>query len=291
MALSTAFLQHIAIQIESATGSKHRINYAKQVNGGDINFAYRVYTDTESFFIKVNSANEYPDIFSLEAKGLKSLGEVAPPVLGTGTYENLGYLLLPWISSGNNDNKAQENLGRRLADLHRKHNLSFGLNYNNYIGRLSQLNTPKQNWSEFYIQNRLNYQLLIAEKNKLADAILFKKFQLLFNKLDQLFPVEPAALLHGDLWSGNYIIATDSVPILIDPSIYYGHREMDIAMSALFGGFETAFYNAYNESFPLQAGWQERLPLWQLYPLLVHLNMFGTSYLPSVHTALDKFIS
>jgi len=290
MTLSTDFLQHITTQIKTATGSQGRINDVKPVSGGDINLAYRLYTEKESFFIKTNSASKYPDMFSLEAKGLKSLGEIAPPVLATGTFENLGYLLLPWINSGINDKNAQENLGRQLAGLHRKRSSTFGLDHDNYIGKLPQLNTPTQNWSDFYIQNRLNHQLQMVEKSRLADPLLSKKFQLLFNKFDQLFPFEPPAQLHGDLWSGNYIITNNAVPVLIDPSIYFGHREMDIAMTALFGGFETAFYQAYNESFPLQAGWRERLPLWHLYPLLFHLNMFGTSYLSSIHNALDKYI-
>lgn len=289
MSLSQLFTQHIQDLIQSLTGLKENIRQIQTVSGGDINQAYRIETTGKSYFIKVNNRIAYPDMFELEADGLNMLGNNTPQVLASGSFEKDIFLLTEWIESGQNDKTAQENLGRVLARIHRKKDANFGLSYHNYIGRLHQPNYPCNNWTDFFIEQRLDYQLRLASEKKLIAKQVLMNFENLFKRVSDLYPTEPPSLLHGDLWKGNYIISSDSKPVLIDPAVYYGHREMDIAMTHLFGGFSPDFYYAYNEQFPLQPGWDERFSFWNLYPLLVHLNMFGSSYLPEIKECLKKW--
>ncbi|MFZ1692867.1 MAG: fructosamine kinase family protein, partial [Flavobacteriales bacterium] len=160
----------------------------------------------------------------------------------------------------------------------------------NYIGSLKQVNTPAADWPSFFIHQRLEPQLRMARDAKRVEAGMAFRFERLFAKLDQLITVEPPALLHGDLWSGNFICDANAQPVLIDPAVYYGHREMDIAMTKLFGGFDSGFYAAYNDAWPMERGWEERMDLCNLYPLLVHVNLFGGGYAAQVEAALRRFV-
>jgi protein-ribulosamine 3-kinase len=130
----------------------------------------------------------------------------------------------------------------------------------------------------------------MARDNKRVEAGMAFRFERLFHRLDTLFPTEPPALLHGDLWSGNFLCDTQGRPVLIDPAVYYGHREMDLAMTRLFGGSDAALYAAYTDEWPLERGWEERVDLCNLYPLLVHVNLFGGSYITQVEAVLRRYV-
>lgn len=262
-------------------------------NGGDINNAFQLKTSNGDYFVKYNSAEKYPEMFNREADALrliKQFGDIETPnVIATGEYKNKTYLLLNHITSGNRNNNFWTLFGNYLANLHKNTAPEFGLNYNNYIGSLKQSNSQKSTWTQFFIEERLLPQIKLARDNGLAKKELSNNFERFFLQIESIFPTEKPALLHGDLWSGNFLCNKNSNPVLIDPAIYYGHREMDIAMSKLFGGFSSIFYESYNETSPLEKGWQQRIDFCNLYPLLVHLNLFGQGYLSSLLPILKPF--
>lgn len=269
------------------------IKHYHPVQGGDINKAYCLYGQAEKYFLKINNAAAYPGMFRHEAKGLEALRQsctlAIPAVIKYGTVGNMQYLLLQWIESGKPDNSFWEDFGKGLAMLHQPKQSFFGWDEDNYIGSLKQLNSKHESWQGFYTECRI-----MPLVKQLFDAGAFnkedvEKAAMLCNKLDKLFPEEPPALLHGDLWSGNFMIAENGSACVYDPAVYYGHREMDIGMSKLFGGFDLKFYNAYNEQYPLEKGWQQRLELTQLYPLLVHAVLFGGHYVFSAKSVIEKF--
>jgi protein-ribulosamine 3-kinase len=199
--------------------------------------------------------------------------------------------LLEFIHSARPRARFDDELGRGLAALHRAGAPSFGLDEPNFIGRLAQRNQAHATWAEFYRVERLEAQLTLAESARRAPSGLRAAFERLFSKLPELVGErEPPARLHGDLWGGNLHIDEQGAPCLIDPAVYGGHREVDLAMMRLFGGFSERVFAAYAESFPLSAGHTERVALYQLYPLLVHLNLFGGSYASSVQSALAQYL-
>ena len=290
MPLSQLLRSHLESLIANETGVMDSIRSVHPVSGGDINAAYRLDGNDSRYFLKVNDAPLFPDIFEREATGLETLGNVTPGVLTHGEFGKEIFLLIPWIEVGVKSALGHQNLGRMLAGVHQRTSDNFGLEYDNYIGTLPQINMQCRTWATFFIEHRLLYQIELANSKGFISSKLGNDFEILFNRFDELYPIESPSLLHGDLWSGNYLISSDSKPFLIDPAIYYGHREMDIAMTKLFGGFSADFYTAYHEQFPLQRGWQQRVSLWNLYPLLVHVNMFGTSYLPELKDCLAKWL-
>jgi fructosamine-3-kinase len=163
------------------------------------------------------------------------------------------------------------------------------LDHDNYIGSLRQFNKYQSTWTEFFIEQRLNIQLKLAFDNGLAKSDWTKQFESLYKKLSSLLPEETPSLLHGDLWSGNLITDEHGGPCLIDPAVYYGNREADLAMTKLFGGFADEFYSVYEANSRIAPGYNDRLDLYNLYPLLVHVNLFGSSYIPSVDAILRRF--
>ena len=181
-------------------------------------------------------------------------------------------------------------MGQRLASLHRCSSEFFGLDDDNYIGSLRQYNHPNSNWINFFIEQRLEVQVKLAiNKWRCCPHGGQKKFESLYAKLPSLIASEKPSLVHGDLWSGNLITDDKGEPCLIDPAVYFGNREADLAMTRLFGGFNDEFYSAYEESFPLPQGSEKRIDLYNLYPLLVHVNLFGGSYVHSVEGILRAF--
>lgn len=280
--------------ISNHTGKQISIDSFKTVSGGDINEAYRVTTNEGLFFVKLNDANSYPEMFEQEALGLTELAKTniiqTPEVIATGKTEFDAFLLLEWIEQGSPSSTFWEDFGIQLAKLHQTTNDRFGWMNNNYIGSLVQYNSWTEDWSEFFILNRLEPQLKFAMERGLMNRFHSVKFEKLFHKLDDLFPKEQPALLHGDLWSGNFMLSSEGNPVVIDPAVYYGHREMDLAMTKLFGGFNSQLYQSYNEEFPLETDWDERVLLCNLYPLLVHVNLFGVGYLHQVENALRRFV-
>lgn len=244
------------------------------VHGGDINEAYCLYTTDKKYFLKVNNDTLYPAMFAKEANGREMLNKnsslTVPSVIQQGNYGTTQYLLLEWIEKGVPANNFWEAFGKYLALLHKQPQAYFGWKEDNYIGSLWQKNDRHNVWHSFYAACRimpLVKRLFESSNFSKTDIAAAEKFCI---ALEDLFPVEQPSLLHGDLWPGNFMPGIKGNAVVYDPAVYFGHREMDIGMSLLFGGFDRKFYDAYNETYPLRSGWQQRIELTQLYPLLVH---------------------
>lgn len=294
--LSQPLFQTLVAAIKDISPHDFDIQSIAPVSGGDINRAYHIQTLSAAYFVKINDVPDANRMFLAESSGLELMRSVpgvrAPRTFTIGQAHGEAFLLMEWlpISYGcNNGDDALERLGRMVARLHRYPSSRYGMNHDNFIGRLPQSNTVTMDWTTFFIRQRLQKQLDIAGHD-IVDAQLRNQFERLFDRLDSLYPNEPPALLHGDLWSGNYVITDPGQPVLIDPAVYYGNREVDIAMTTLFGGFSHRFYAAYHEAYPLQPDWKDRIDLWNLYPLLVHLNLFGISYLEAIQRNLKKYV-
>lgn len=259
------------------------------IGGGCINNALKLKTNVGNYFLKWNDASLFPGMFDSEAKGLNLLRDsnsvYVPEVISSNESGEQSFLMLEYIDSGGMSVNYWEDFGRQLSTLHRVSADAFGLDHDNYIGSLKQSNQEHSTWRDFFINERILPQLELAN----LESGLTQKFENLFEKLDDLFPNEAPALLHGDLWSGNYMVSENGDPVIMDAAVYYGHREMDLAMSKLFGGFDTRFYTSYNEAFHLERGWELRLDICNLYPLLVHVNLFGGSYLSQIESIMRRF--
>lgn len=229
-------------------------------------------------------------MFEAEAKGLRFLKNTQtfhiPEVINVSKTENQSYLLMEYIAEEPKHNDFWETFGNQLAQLHQNTAPDFGLDHENYIGSLPQINGGNfTKAADFYLEKRLLPQLeLAAEK-----GFSFQNLSGFYDIIRQEIPDEPPALIHGDLWNGNYLINENGHPCLIDPAVCFAPREMDLAMMKLFGGFPERVFESYHNSFPLQPGWKTRTDLWQLYYLLVHLNLFGSGYYNSVNTILKKY--
>ena len=274
-------------------GESFRILSSKPLGGGSINEVYHLSTTVGDFCLKYNSSEAFPKMFETEALALKLLskpGDIrVPNVIFHSNLSDYSFILLEYIRSGSPIRGFFQDFGINLARLHRHKNDLFGLDYNNYMGSLPQNNCYHAAWVDFFIEERLDKQVRQAVQNGLLDEKGIKLFERLYPALYEILPEEPPCLVHGDLWSGNFIVSEKGRACLIDPAAYYGNREVDIAMSTLFGGFDKDFYQAYHEEYPLIPGWEERLEIYNLYPLLIHLNLFGQSYLGSILSTLGRF--
>lgn len=264
----------------------------EHVGGGCINSTIKIRSESNQYFIKYNT-EEYENMFLTEASGLQLLANHSslkiPTAIGSGIYVGNSYLLLEWLEHGTMDDIFWRNFGTSLAKLHRESNYYFGLDHDNYIGRLSQSNRSHVSWSEFFVNERIEPQLQLALKNGYISGDLIAKFERLYPQLENLIPIEPPALLHGDLWSGNFSSSKPNIPCVFDPAVHYGHRETELAFTHLFGGFSPAFYSYYDEEYALESGFQDRIDIHNLYPLLVHVNLFGPSYLSGILKTLRRF--
>jgi fructosamine-3-kinase len=274
-------------------GVPFRVDASAVLSGGSINHVFRIKTSRGDLCLKYNHAGSYPRMFESEAFGLSLLaqaGEIrVPEPVCFATLDHHAFLLTEYIEAARPRSDMMHHFGRSLASLHRHHGNGFGLNSDNYMGALPQRNTFHGNWKDFFIHERLMPQIGLAADLGLAGKATLRQFESLYPRLDDFFPAEPPSLLHGDLWNGNYIVSEQGTAALIDPAVYYGHREVDIAMTTLFGGFSAEFYEGYNEAFPLEKGWRDRLGIYNLYPLLIHLNLFGTSYLQEIESILKRY--
>ena len=278
--------------LASALGSG--IASARAIAGGDINRAYQVaLADGRRLFVKTNDRSPR-GMFAAEARGLGWLGEAGalriPKVLAVAPPEGPHqFLVLELVATGAPARDFDEKLGRGLAALHRHGAQGFGLDHDNFIGWLPQANAAAESWADFYRARRLEAQLRRAADEGRASSRMRQGFDRLFRVLDELCgPAEPPARLHGDLWGGNLLCDDRGGPCLIDPAVYGGHREVDLAMMRLFGGFGAGVFDAYDEAWPLGDGHRERVALYQLYPLMVHVNLFGGGYVGSVEAALER---
>jgi fructosamine-3-kinase len=263
------------------------------VTGGDINRAYKVVHKHDVFFLKVNDADAYQNMFDREADGLVALRKnsdcIVPNVLKTGVADGQQYLLLQWVERGAPAADYYSSLGKSLAAMHQQTAGQAGWGVDNYIGSLPQINTFTNDWCSFYATHRIAPLVKLLRDAGAFGSKQQQYAERLYTILPQYFPNEKHAFLHGDLWGGNHFSNEKGLPVLIDPAVYYGHREMDIGMTALFGGFDRAFYDAYNYHYSLESGWQQRLQLTQLYPLLVHAVLFAGHYVSQSASILARF--
>ena len=294
MALPQALRAHLEELLSAKLGHGTEITDAAPQYGGSINDAFRLATARGTYFLKINAADQFPSLFAAEVDGLARLRAAGPlpvpDVLGQGEVDDTTFLLLEYIAPADEDRGFQARFGRALAQLHRHTHAFFGLEKDNHIGVLPQVNTPRKDWPSFLVECRFEPLVRMARDNKRIHPGDVLRFERLYAKLPGWLPMEMPALLHGDLWKNNYIPAADGRAVLIDPAVYYGHREMDVAMTRLFGGFDRDFYEAYNAEEPLAEGWEGRMDLCNLYPLLVHLNLFGGSYADRVGQVLRMYV-
>jgi fructosamine-3-kinase len=281
-------IKDVILRATEEFGSFHEFS---SVLGGDICESFKVKTSTRAFFIKVINDDAYP-ILEAEKKNLDILNtgfKHIPNTISLGKHERTAYLLLEYIESGQSSTEISLEFGRNLAGLHKVKSEAFGLGYDNYIGTIRQNNDWNSSGVSFFITSRLQPLLAQAKAKNLLNNSDLKRFESLIRKLDNILMKEPPSLIHGDLWSGNYLIGKSDIYIF-DPACYYGFRESDIAMTRLFGGFDTSFYEGYKEVYPLENGWEDRCLILNLYPLLVHLILFGRSYYGQINQILNKFV-
>lgn len=253
-----------------------------------------IQTETENqYFLKYGAPSlAYP----CEANGLRELAKAkcihVAEVISVGE----DYLLTRYINQGTAGKNFFADFGKRLARMHQYQAITYGFREDNFIGANPQLNKPsdteKNNWTVFYFNKRLLYQFKLAETNGYATHRLTHGFSQLEKKIEQILQgsEELPSLLHGDLWSGNFLCNQAGEPVLIDPAVYYGHREADLAMTKLFGGFSPDFYQAYQQEYPLPEGWEYRENIYKLYHVLNHLNLFGTGYLHEAEWIVESYI-
>jgi protein-ribulosamine 3-kinase len=271
-----------------------RVVRAAPLAGGDINAAFELELEGgRRVFMKTNR-NAPKGMFQAEARGLRWLAEARairlPEVVAVSGDAGPSFLVLELLASAPRQRGFDEELGRSLAALHRATPGGFGLDHDNFIGSLPQSNAAHARWTDFFRSERLEPQLERARRQGRASSALERGFERLFARLEKLAgPEEPPARLHGDLWAGNLHVDAAGAPCLIDPAAYGGHREMDLAMMRLFGGFSERVFAAYAEAFPLAPDHAERVPLYQLYPLMVHVNLFGGGYASSVEHVLERY--
>ena len=264
------------------------------VGGGSINQTWQlIINKKEKYFCKINSAEKYPRLFEKERNGLQTLRSKnifsIPNIILYTVIEKFQVLILEWIEPALPKESFWKDFGEQLAALHALTQDHFGLAEDNYMGALPQSNGMEKNWVDFFIQHRLEPQIKMAVNKQLIQLNDLSYFESLHKMLPNIFPDEPPALLHGDLWNGNFICDEMQRPVLIDPAIYYGHKAIDLGMTTLFGGFENKFYNAYFSQCQVPENYKEQWEICNLYPLLIHLNLFGSSYYSQVMAIVKKY--
>ncbi len=282
----------IDAHISRVSGEKFQSQQKRSVSGGCINQGYAVSDDERTYFVKLNQASQVA-MFEAEALGLEEMLNTAsirvPKPLCWGTAGNSGYIVLEWLEMGGGNTKSWQEMGRKLAAMHKAtSSQGFGWKINNTIGSTPQINTWTGDWAEFYAKHRLGYQFQLARRRGGS----FPKQEKLLAAIPELLAdhqVEPA-LVHGDLWGGNAGCTVSGEPVIFDPATYFGDREVEIAMTELFGGFPAAFYQGYNEVFPLDAGYEQRKTLYNLYHIINHFNLFGGGYASQANRMIDQIL-
>ena len=263
------------------------------IGGGDISLAYRVNTKSDVFFCKVQMKHVAFDMFKAESAGLDAIRKsgviLTPQVYSCEKWGEGAVLILEYLESKRPSESEMAKFGEQLAHLHQQPASHFGWDSDNFIGSLPQSNSKNADWVSFYVTQRLLPQMEMAAEQAMLSDKEVPSVEKMKEVLSDLFSDLKPSLLHGDLWGGNYMISSDGVPYLIDPAVYYGHNEVDIAMSRLFGGFGSSFYRAYESNIPLDQFSDDRIRIYQLYYLLVHLNLFGRSYYTGVKSILKHY--
>ncbi|ELR96312.1 fructosamine kinase family protein [Gloeocapsa sp. PCC 73106] len=273
---------HICQQISQTTAIPFLLKDQRSLSGGCINQTYQLIgQQNQSYFIKINQASSF-SMFVAEALGLSRMSSTktirVPKPICWGTVSNSSYLVLEWLEfSPRGNHQAWEIMGKQLAAMHQtRGSEKFGWEENNTIGSTPQINTWTSNWADFFAQHRIGYQLKLAKRR---GGDFPDTDRVVAQVKSQLHERQPhPSLVHGDLWSGNAGILESGEPVILDPATYYGDHEVDVAMTELFGGFPPAFYQGYEQVCPLDPGYQKRKPLYNLYHILNHFNLFGGGY-------------
>jgi fructosamine-3-kinase len=286
-----AIIQHI----ESATGQPFKLIKAQPLSGGDINAAYRLQSEDLSFFVKLNRTDRL-SMFEAEAAGLEALAQTqiirVPRVIACGQTSEHAFLVLEYIALHSLNSRSEQLLGQQLAQLHLHKQPYFGWQRDNTIGSTVQVNGEYHDWIKFWQEQRLGHQLNLAAAKGYGGRLqtLGEKLCADLKPLFSGYQPQPA-LVHGDLWGGNASADEQGNPVIYDPACYFGDRETDLAMTELFGGFSSAFYQAYQAIYPLDSGYARRKTLYNLYHILNHLNLFGRSYLHQAENMIEKILS
>lgn len=283
--------------IESIDGPGCRIADRKRISGGDINRCFKLTLSSGRMLFLKENRSSLVHMFAAESTGLLALVNAAkkingisvPNPLAWGLDGGCSFLLMEYINQGRL--KSGTSFGASLAELHRcARNDSCGFEEDNWIGSTPQLNNLTASWHVFYAEYRLGFQWKLARKNGFGNLTADRAMERIQSNISNILPAsEGPSLLHGDLWGGNWMAGIKGCAWLIDPAVYYGHREADIAMTELFGGFPSGFRDAYQDTWPLDPGFSERKNLYNLYHLLNHLNLFGLSYWPSVMSSINRY--
>ncbi|MBF2029968.1 MAG: fructosamine kinase family protein [Oscillatoriales cyanobacterium C42_A2020_001] len=283
----------IATHISQVTGQSFQIEERRSVSGGCINSGYALSNKQQTYFVKLNQAPQIA-MFEAEAEGLDEIVAThtikVPKPICWGTAGNSAYLVLEWLDLGHSGGAVWSIMGQRLAAMHRVTSASgFGWKMNNTIGSTSQPNPWTANWVTFWQEHRLGFQFKLANRR----GGHFPKQDRLLATIPQLLAGHDPqpSLVHGDLWSGNAAVTRAGEPVIFDPATYYGDREVDLAMTELFGSFPADFYRAYNQAFPLDSGYQQRKVLYNLYHILNHFNLFGGSYDSQANRMIDQILN
>jgi fructosamine-3-kinase len=261
----------------------------QRVAGGCISESYRVITEDpqgrqQNWFAKTNRKS-FLDNFQAEVDGLVRLANVAvietPHPEAVGVLDDHAWLIMKWIDQKTPDQSFFEDFGVGLAEMHRcTSGARIGLDRDNFLGAAKQINLAVDRWIDFVAESRLGFQLQWGLNQQRIDDSLRRNCEEIIASLDRLLDgrSEETSLLHGDLWSGNYLCSNEGRPVLIDPAVHYGCREAEFGMLMLFGACPPSFYDSYQQAFPMAAGWQRRVNVYVLYHLLNHLNLFGSGY-------------
>jgi fructosamine-3-kinase len=283
----------IAAKISETTQQKFEVKQQQTVGGGCINQSYAVSDGDRTFFVKLNEPSQL-EMFMAEAAGLEAMYQTqtirVPKPICTGTSDRHSYIVLEWLEFGRGNQQSWQEMGRKLAAMHQyQGSEKFGWDRNNTIGSTPQINDWMEDWSEFFAVKRIGYQLRLAKRRGGS----FPDTETVVEAVrEQLRSHQPKpSILHGDLWSGNAACTADSEPVILDPATYWGDREADIAMTELFGGFPSAFYQGYNAVWPLDEGYRQRKSLYNLYHVLNHFNLFGGGYGSQAQSTIKRLLN
>ncbi|PMB45099.1 hypothetical protein CEN40_12885 [Fischerella thermalis CCMEE 5205] len=282
----------IDAHITQITGEKFHSVQRRSVGGGCINQGYAISDGKLTYFVKLNQASQVT-MFEAEALGLEQIYNTGtirvPRPICSGIVDSFCYLVLEWLEMGSGNTKTWETMGRKLAAMHKATTVNgFGWDMNNTIGSTPQINTWTSNWADFFSKHRLGYQFQLARRRggrfSQAEDLLAAISEILADHNPQ------PSLVHGDLWGGNAGCTVKGEPVIFDPATYFGDREVDIAMTELFGGFPAAFYRGYNQVFPLESGYERRKTLYNLYHILNHFNLFGGGYESQANSMIARVL-
>jgi len=280
----------IAIAISQTTGERFISDRRQAQSGGCINQATRISDGRRQFFVKSNTHN-YLDMFAAEAIALKQMYATqtirVPQPICWGIAGNAAYLVMENLDLGGHQN--WDAMGHNLAAMHRvTSDHGFGWDRDNVIGATPQINNWTNSWLDFWIEYRLAFQMRLAQRKgwqcNIPEEKVFKSLSKFFDD----YQPQPS-MVHGDLWGGNAAFV-DGEPVIFDPALYFGDREVDLAMTELFGGFPSQFYQAYQSAYPLNSGYQQRKPLYNLYHILNHFNLFGGGYGSQANRMIESIV-